>query len=64
MKTFDYQIITSDNQWVGGGITATQEQINSKVSNIKERLLDEGFDGEIIVLKAEKMSQEIIRISK
>lgn len=64
MKTFDFQIVTSDNQWVGGGITATQEQINIEVSNIKERLLDEGFDGEIIVLKAEKMSHETIRISR
>jgi hypothetical protein len=62
MKTFDYQIVTSNNQWVGGGINSTQEDINKDVLNIKERLISEGFEGEIIILKAEKMIQTTIKI--
>jgi len=57
MKKFDYQIVTSENKWEGGGNQATQEEISQEIEQIKNRLVEEGRDEEIIVFKAEKMEQ-------
>lgn len=64
MKKLDYQVVTSENEWVGGGENSTQKEIDDDLNGIKERLLEEGFEGEIIVFKAEKLTKQSIKVSK
>ncbi len=61
-KKFDYQVVTSTNEWVGGGTNSSDKQIKQEVEVIKERLKEESFEGEIIVYKAEKMTQTTYKI--
>jgi hypothetical protein len=57
MEKFDYQIVTDTNNWIGGGVGATKEEIKKEVDNIKERLKEEGDETtEILVFKAPKMT--------
>jgi hypothetical protein len=56
-EKFDYQIVTSDNKWEGGGQQATQKEIDEEVKSIKSRLKGEGRVEDIIVFKSEKMEQ-------
>ena len=62
MKKFDYQIVTSENKWEGGGVQETQEEIDEAVSEVKLRLNEEGRDEKIIVFKAEKMEQYTVKL--
>jgi hypothetical protein len=57
MEKFDYQIVTSDNKWEGGGIQATKAEIKAEVIAIGERLKEEGRFEELIVFTAPKMEQ-------
>ena len=57
MEKFDYQIVTSDNKWEGGGVQETKEEIKQAVKEIGERLNYEGRFEEIIVFIAPKMEQ-------
>lgn len=61
MKKFDYQIVTSENKWEGGGVQETQKEIDKTVAHIKARLSQEGRDEEIIVFKSEKMKQYTVK---
>lgn len=56
-KKFDYQIVTSENKWEGGGSQATQKEIDTEVKSIKARLTESGRQEDLIVFKAEKMEQ-------
>ena len=57
VKKFDYQITTSENKWEGGGIQATQKEIDVEVLNIKNRLKSDGREESLIVFKAPKIEQ-------
>jgi len=57
MEKFDYQIVTSDNKWEGGGIQATKKEIDAEVKLIGERLREEGRSEELIIFTAPKMEQ-------
>jgi len=57
MKKFDYQIVTSENKWEGGGTQSTQKEIDTEVKEVKERLKSEGRKEDLIIFKAEKMEQ-------
>jgi len=61
MKKFDYQIVTSDNKWEGGGNQSTQKEIDSEVKEIKKRLKKEGRSEDIIVFKSDKMEQYTVK---
>jgi len=57
VKTFDYQITTSENKWEGGGSKATQKEIDAEVLDIKKRLKLDGREETLIVFKAPKIEQ-------
>lgn len=57
MEKFDYQIVTSDNKWEGGGTQATKEEIKAEVKAIGERLREEGRFEELVIFTAPKMEQ-------
>ena len=57
MEKFDYQIVTSDNKWEGGGTQATKEEIKQAINEIGERLNDEGRYEELVIFIAPKMEQ-------
>jgi hypothetical protein len=59
-KKFDFQIVTSENNWVGGGNQSTQKEIDAQVKIIKERLKQDGRQEDLIIFKAEKMEQYTI----
>jgi len=61
MKKFDYQIVTSDNKWEGGGNQSTQKEIDIEVKEIKKRLKKEGRSEDIIVFKSDKMEQYTVK---
>jgi uncharacterized protein (UPF0212 family) len=55
---YDYQVVTSTNEWVGGGQDSTEEEINADVKHIAEHLKsqDANYIGEeLIVYKAPKL---------
>ena len=57
-KRFDYQVVTSNNTWVGGGTNATQDEINQDIEDIKTRLKEDGnAPEELIIFKAEDITQ-------
>ena len=63
MDKFDYQVVTDTNQWVGGGLNATEAEIKKEVEEIKYRLKEQGKEVyEIIVFKAPKMTQNTYRL--
>jgi hypothetical protein len=60
MEKFDYQIVTDTNQWVGGGIKATKDEIRNEVEQIKNRLKEENEGAsEIIVFLANNMKTNV-----
>lgn len=57
MEKFDYQIVTSDNKWEGGGTQATKKEIAAEVKSIGQRLKEEGRNEELVIFTAPKMEQ-------
>ena len=56
-KKFDYQLVTSENKWVGGGKQSTLKEIKQEVAEAKERLKCEGEDDTVVVFYAPKLEQ-------
>jgi hypothetical protein len=56
-KMFDYQLVTSNNKWVGGGIQSTLKAIKQDVKDTQERLKSEGEEDTVVVFYAPKLEQ-------
>ena len=57
VKKYDYQVVTRENKWVGGGVKATMKQIKQDVEDIKERLKGDGDDDKVVVFYSNKLEQ-------
>lgn len=56
-KKYDYQVVTRENKWVGGGVKASMKQIKQDIADIKERLKGDGDDDQVVVFYSEKLQQ-------
>lgn len=56
-NNYDYQVVTRENKWVGGGQEASMKQIKQDIADIKERLKGDGDDDQVVVFYSEKLKQ-------